>query len=105
MKFDVYAANGIFVETIEVESEEELVDVAWELCKEWLCKNYVLGALRTRKGKLIMLISELIVKLEEFKAQNGDIETTIYDEYGECVPFDCFIGINEDEEEVVVFYE
>lgn len=39
MKFDVYAGNGIFVETIDVESKEELADAAWELCKEWLCEN------------------------------------------------------------------
>lgn len=39
MKFDVYAGNGLFVDTVEIESEEELEDIAWELCKEWLSEN------------------------------------------------------------------
>lgn len=39
MKFDVYAGNGNYVDTIEVESEEELADAAWESCKEWLSEN------------------------------------------------------------------
>lgn len=55
-----------------------------------------------------MLISELIAKLEEFKAENGDIQTAICGEYGGYFPFDCFIGIDEDadegDEKVVVFY-
>lgn len=39
MKFDVYAGNGNYVDTIEVESEEELADAAWALCEEWLAEN------------------------------------------------------------------
>ena len=41
MKFDVYAGgiNGIYVDTIEVESEEELADAAEELCREWVSEN------------------------------------------------------------------
>lgn len=34
MKFNMYAGNGNYVDTIEVESEEELADAAWESCKE-----------------------------------------------------------------------
>lgn len=39
MKFDVYAGNGIYVDTIEVESEEELADAAEEVCREWVSEN------------------------------------------------------------------
>lgn len=39
MKFDVYAGNGNFVDTIEVESEEELADTAEEVCREWVSEN------------------------------------------------------------------
>lgn len=39
MKFDVYAGNGNYVETIEVESEEELADAAEEVCREWVSEN------------------------------------------------------------------
>lgn len=55
-----------------------------------------------------MLISELIAKLEEFKAEHGDIRTTILGDYGDYFPFECFIGTDEDADEgdkkVVVFY-
>lgn len=55
-----------------------------------------------------MVISELITKLEEFKTENGDIETVISGEYGGYFPFECFIGIdedaNDDNKKVVVFY-
>ena len=39
MKFNVYAGNGNYVDTIEVESKEELADAAWEACEEWLAEN------------------------------------------------------------------
>lgn len=55
-----------------------------------------------------MLISELIAKLEEFRAENGDIEAVIFHDYDRYYPFECFVGINEDANEdnkkVVVFY-
>lgn len=38
MKFDVYVA-GMYVNTIEAESEEELADAAEELCREWVDEN------------------------------------------------------------------
>lgn len=55
-----------------------------------------------------MLISELIAKLEEFKKENGDIETAIRGNYdGGYFPFDVSIEIDEDADEdnnkVVVF--
>lgn len=39
MKFDVYCGNGNYVETVEVESEEELADAAEEACREWVNDN------------------------------------------------------------------
>lgn len=39
-----------------------------------------------------MSISELIAELEKFKAEHGDINVVICDEYGNCDAFDCFIG-------------
>jgi len=38
MKFDVYVA-GMYINTVEVESEEELVDAAEEMCREWASDN------------------------------------------------------------------
>ena len=38
MKFDVYVA-GMYVNTVEAESEEELADIAEELCREWASEN------------------------------------------------------------------
>lgn len=39
MKFNVYVA-GMYVDTIEVESEEELlVDDVDEMCREWASEN------------------------------------------------------------------
>lgn len=40
MKFTVYATNGVFVETIEVDSENEIADAAWEAGEEWLAENF-----------------------------------------------------------------
>lgn len=58
-----------------------------------------------------MLISEIIVKLEEFKSENGDIRTTVRNSYGDFVdisPFDWSVEIDEDadddNEKVVVLY-
>ena len=39
-----------------------------------------------------MSISELITELKKFKAEHGDINVVICDEYGNCDAFDCFIG-------------
>ena len=39
MKFTVYIGIGSFVETIEVDSEDEIGDAAWELGEQWLAEN------------------------------------------------------------------
>ena len=39
MKFDVYAGNGIYVDTVEAESEEELEGIADEICRQWVEEN------------------------------------------------------------------
>lgn len=39
MKFTVYIGIGAFVETIEVDSEDEIGDAAWELGEQWLAEN------------------------------------------------------------------
>lgn len=58
-----------------------------------------------------MLISEIIAKLEEFKAENGDIRTIVRNDYGDFMditPFDWSVEIDEeaddDNEKVVVLY-
>lgn len=39
-----------------------------------------------------MLISELIKQLEELKAEHGDVQVLVRDEYGNEDDFDCFAG-------------
>ena len=39
MKVTVHVGIGVFDETIEVDSEEEIGDAAWEVGKEWLAEN------------------------------------------------------------------
>lgn len=39
-----------------------------------------------------MLISDFIKELEKFKAEYGDIQVLMRDEYGNEDDFDCFVG-------------
>lgn len=39
-----------------------------------------------------MRISELIVELEKIKAEHGDINTVICDDYGNYDSFDCYVN-------------
>ena len=39
MKFTVYIGIGAFIETIEVDSKDEIEDAAWELGEQWLAEN------------------------------------------------------------------
>ena len=39
-----------------------------------------------------MFISELIAELEKIKAEHGDVQTVICDDYGNYDSFDCYVN-------------